>query len=103
MMLGIMSIIVSTWMGVASIYAADWNTNLSGDKALSGTWTKVAGDGLSGVRGVGANDFDMTSSDVEMNFVFEADVKVDTSSPYGVGSLVFRSSADGNKSYVVPL
>ncbi|MBD3918582.1 hypothetical protein H8B09_07455 [Paenibacillus sp. PR3] len=47
--------------------------------------------------------FDMTTSDVEMNFVFETDVKVDASSPYGVGSLVFRSNADGSKSYVVSL
>lgn len=102
-LLGIMSIIVNAWLGVTPIYAADWNTNLTGDTAISGTWTKVSGDGLKGVSGAGANAFDMANSDVEMNFVFEADVKVDASSPNGVGSLVFRSNADGSKSYVVSL
>ncbi|HUC90745.1 MAG TPA: GH32 C-terminal domain-containing protein [Paenibacillus sp.] len=89
------------FFGANFVFAADWNTNMPGYLPVSGTWTTVAGDGLKGVSAGGANAFNMSTATVGTNFVYEADVKVDASTPFGVGALVFRAGEDGSNGYVV--
>lgn len=95
-------------LGISGLYAspiahaAGLAGNTPGYLPVSGTWTQDAG-GLRGVSSGADNAFNMSTAAVGANFVYDADVKVDASSPYGVASLVFRASADGSKGYVVSL
>lgn len=89
--------------GSNSMFAADLTTNMPGYLPISGTWTTVSGNGLKGVSIANANGFNMSTMTVKTNFSYEADVKVDSSSTYGVGSLVFRAGEDGAKGYVVSI
>lgn len=84
-------------------YASELNSTLPSYLPISGTWTTQSNNQLKGVSAVNSNAFDMSTTSVGTNFVYEADVTVDASSPYAVGSLVFRSSDDGSKGYVVSL
>jgi len=90
-------------LGTNTILASGWNSGISGYLSVSGTWTTQPVDGLKGVSTASTNAFNISTTSVGTNFDYEADVKVDTSSPYGVGSLVFRSSDDGSVGYVLSL
>ncbi|WP_123041811.1 GH32 C-terminal domain-containing protein [Cohnella candidum] len=98
------SFIVSlSGFGMETARAAGWNSNMPGYVPVSGTWSEIPGDGLKGVSGSGANAFNLSTTKVGTNFTYEADVKVDASTPFGVGSLVFRAAEDGSKGYVVQI
>ncbi|MDT3426985.1 levanbiose-producing levanase [Paenibacillus forsythiae] len=96
-------------LGLSALYspgsalAAGWAGNTPGYLPVSGTWTQDGTNGLRGVSPGADNAFNMSTAAVGANFIYEADVKVDTSTPYGVASLVFRASADGSKGYVLSL
>ncbi|QWU17999.1 levanbiose-producing levanase [Paenibacillus sophorae] len=96
-------------LGLSGLYssgsalAAGWAGNTPGYLPVSGTWTQDGTNGLRGVSSGSDNAFNMSTTSVGTNFVYEADVKVDASSPHGVASLVFRASADGSKGYVLSL
>ncbi|UUZ96222.1 DUF1080 domain-containing protein [Paenibacillus sp. P25] len=79
------------------------NSNLQGYLPVSGAWSGDAAGGLKGVSDANANAFNMATVTAGTYFVFEADVKVESATPYAAGSLVFRSSADGSKGYVLSL
>ncbi|HZG85811.1 GH32 C-terminal domain-containing protein [Paenibacillus sp.] len=105
--------LLRVWLALATVSAGltpfgasaspghDWLTNLPGYLPVSGQWTTQPGLGLSGTGPADANVFAISTVRVGSKFTFEADVRVDAGTPYGVGSLVFRSTSDGANGYVV--
>ncbi|MEV5025741.1 GH32 C-terminal domain-containing protein [Paenibacillus sp. LPE1-1-1.1] len=76
---------------------------MQGYTPISGSWVTEGNAAVSGSSGPDANAFFMSSTGVGSYFEYEATITVDENTPYGVGSLVFRSNADGSKGYVVSL
>lgn len=91
----------SMLLALHSSAAAVFLSNVPGYVPVTGTWSEQTGEGLKGVSAASANALSMTNAASDTNFTLEADVKVDASAPYGVGSLVFRASEDGSKGYAV--
>ncbi|CAM4088581.1 GH32 C-terminal domain-containing protein [Paenibacillus alkaliterrae] len=84
-------------------YAADTAKVMQGYIPLSGSWTPEGRAAVSGSSGSDANAFLMSTTTAGTNFVYEAEVTVNSASPYDVGSLVFRANAEGTEGYVVNL
>jgi levanbiose-producing levanase len=91
------------WFGSDTLLAADWNSNMPGYLPVSGAWATQPGEGMTGVSQPNDNAFNMSTSKAGSKFVYEADVKVDVATPYGVGSLVFRAAEDGSRGYVLSI
>ena len=94
-------IISSMFLTLHAAATAEFRSNVSGYLPITGNWSEQTSEGLKGVSADNANALSMTNAASETNFTLEADVKVDASSPYGVGSLVFRASEDGSKGYAL--
>ncbi|MDQ6423608.1 GH32 C-terminal domain-containing protein [Paenibacillus sp. LHD-117] len=94
-------IISSIFLAYHAAAAAEFRSNVPGYVPITGTWSEQAGVGLKGVSASAANALSMTKSASETNFTLEADVTVDASTPYGVGSLVFLAAEDGSKGYAL--
>lgn len=73
--------------------ASDFKTSLGNLSYLQGYWT-ITADGL---RSVGSGDCFAMSNIEATDFIFEADVKIESGT---AASLVFRSNANGTQSYV---
>lgn len=84
-------------------YAAEAVRGMQGYTPITGSWTPKGRAAVSGSSEADANAFLMSTTAVGMNFVYEADIEVSSKSPYGVGSLVIRSDAEGTEGYVVSL
>lgn len=81
--------------GVSSASAASdgFNTNLTGLKGLSGSWSITD----SGYRGQGSGDCFAMSDTYASDFIYETDVTIQSGT---AASIVFRSNAGGSEAYV---
>lgn len=70
---------------------------------VSGTWSGDPASGIAGDSGADTNAFNMSTTTVGTNFIYEVDLKVDAGTPYGTASLVFRSNVNGSNGYVLSL
>ncbi|WP_419873384.1 hypothetical protein [Candidatus Pristimantibacillus sp. PTI5] len=96
-------IVSSMLLALHSSAVAEFYSNVPGYVPVTGTWSEQNGEGLKGISAPSANALSMTNAASDTNFTLEADVKIDASTPYGVGSLVFRAAEDGNKGYAVSI
>lgn len=96
-------IVSSMLLALHSSAVAEFYSNMPGYVPVTGTWSEQSGEGLKGISAASANALSMTNAASDTNFTLEADVKVDASTPYGVGSLVFRAAEDGSKGYAVSI
>lgn len=104
LMLTLLSIsLILSSTGKMTSFASEVNSILPGYLPISGTWTTESTNQIKGVSAANENAFDMSTTSVGTNFVYEADLKIDASSPYAAGSLVFRASDDGSRGYALSL
>ncbi|MGW5274975.1 GH32 C-terminal domain-containing protein [Streptomyces sp. NPDC004044] len=84
--------------------------SLSGDLAaipdpigLTGTWTRITDGGQRGVTGADRNAVALSEQYVAAVAGYAAHITIDPGSPYAVGSLVVRATADGTAGYAASL
>ncbi|MDQ8733673.1 hypothetical protein [Paenibacillus sp. LHD-38] len=95
-------VMIIVGLGANVIYGYDvsnLNINLQGWTETNGSWTQHS-DGVKAVTN-GASDTFLMSSTSMSDFVLEADLKLDTSTPFGTAALAFRANAGGTTVYIL--
>jgi levanbiose-producing levanase len=85
------------------VQASEQNGAIFGYLPISGTWSKESSGYIKGTSGKKQPAFNLSTTEVGSNFVYEANVMIESSTPSALGSIVFRADQAGKGGYMLSL